>query len=481
MTTGATTRRPRGEGSIWEVTGANGTYWRGSVPLMDGTKKYFREDTQEAADAVRKILLQQALSGSLIRSSAIGKVRDEVRAWIRSREAAPGKDTRRQARKPLAPGTAKGYYRALDQLICRDKSAGMTFCLGDMKMDAVQQGHVQRWLDDLMDTHAKMRVRNIDDGTQRFADDQLSGSYLRQAYSVLSQTFDSLIRTGAVTSNPVKAVDRPTQGRTNSRPLRPDDLADILMAASNDRLYARWLIAFTLGLRPGEVIALRWDIDVDFESKTITVQGQLAEAGGIHYSPATKTEDIRVLPMGDSIYAALKDHREDQKLEKQEAGDSWKQLLHNENVVDLVFRGVDGRAISPRQDAKYWDKLVLESGIQGSVKRYVSRHTAASYLLADGTDAVTTASILGHSSPKMTLDVYAHAVPGTEKEAIKGLDARLEAARLRGQRRLLEDPDRTIEDINDEREGLGLELFSVPKPKPAAEEARKRRTARSGG
>lgn len=481
MTTGATTRRPRGEGSIWEVTGATGTYWRGSVPLMDGTKKYFREETQDAAEVARKILLQQAQSGSLLRSAALGKVRDEVRAWIDSRQAAPGKDYRRSARKPLAPGTASGYYRALDQLICRDKSSGMTFCLGDMRVDAVQQGHVQRWLDDLMETTGKMRKRNVDEGTQRFDGNYLSGSYLRQAYSVLSQTFDHLLKQGVLTSNPVRNVGRPTQARTNSRPLKPEDLGAVLTAAESERLYARWLIAFTLGLRPSEVIALRWREDIDLNGKMIIAQGQLSELGGIHYVPSTKTEDIRFLPMDDHIHASLLAHKARQDQERLDAGDSWKELLYDDEPLDLVFRGIDGRAISPRQDSKLWDQLVLESGIQGPVKRYISRHTAASYLLAGGTDVVTTASILGHSSPKMTLDVYAHAFPGVKEEAIKALSETLQSALLKGRQKLLEDPDRSIEDVNDERAALGLDPLPIPKPQSITEEPRQRRTARRTG
>src|SRR5438128_12696410 len=120
-----TLRRKRGEGSVWEQTRADGTnYWRGSVPLLDGSKKYFTAETKEAAEAVRAILLGQARSGHLMRSTPVGKVRDEVSSWIIGRTAG-GSSSKGSARKALDPATAQGYKRSLEQLICRPKSGGM--------------------------------------------------------------------------------------------------------------------------------------------------------------------------------------------------------------------------------------------------------------------------------------------------------------------------------------------------------------------
>ena len=47
------------------------------------------------------------------------------------------------------------------------------------------------------------------------------------------------------------------------------------------------------------------------------------------------------------------------------------------------------------------------------------RHTNASLLLAGGVDAANIASLLGHSSPRITLDVYTHATGMTDSAADK--------------------------------------------------------------
>ena len=49
------------------------------------------------------------------------------------------------------------------------------------------------------------------------------------------------------------------------------------------------------------------------------------------------------------------------------------------------------------------------------------RHTAASLMIAGGTDVATVAGILGHSQPSTTLDIYTHAFDKNKKAASAGL------------------------------------------------------------
>jgi integrase len=51
------------------------------------------------------------------------------------------------------------------------------------------------------------------------------------------------------------------------------------------------------------------------------------------------------------------------------------------------------------------------------------RHTCATLMLrSSNADLGTVSKMLGHSSVKVTLDVYAHVMPGQQKEALRSLD-----------------------------------------------------------
>jgi integrase len=50
------------------------------------------------------------------------------------------------------------------------------------------------------------------------------------------------------------------------------------------------------------------------------------------------------------------------------------------------------------------------------------RHTFATLTLAKGANVKPVSKMLGHSSIRVTLDVYAHIMPGMQSDALKTLD-----------------------------------------------------------
>ncbi len=54
------------------------------------------------------------------------------------------------------------------------------------------------------------------------------------------------------------------------------------------------------------------------------------------------------------------------------------------------------------------------------------RHTAASLMIASGTDVTTVAGILGHAQPSTTLDIYSHAFEKNKREASAALQKELD-------------------------------------------------------
>lgn len=57
-----------------------------------------------------------------------------------------------------------------------------------------------------------------------------------------------------------------------------------------------------------------------------------------------------------------------------------------------------------------------------ALRLHQARHTFASFMIAAGVNAKALCSIMGHSSIKVTFDLYGHLMPGAEAEAAKLLD-----------------------------------------------------------
>jgi integrase len=168
-------------------------------------------------------------------------------------------------------------------------------------------------------------------------------------------------------------------------------------------------LLLTTGMRVGEVAALKW-IDLNLAEDKITLRKE-----------TTKTKRGRTITLFPETTEALKRHRED--------------LL---DYAPFITKWDAEGPVFPRWDGGPWKVTTLSSAIVRKagkiegvprIRTHDLRHTHASDLLAAGVPVTTVSARLGHSSPKITLEVYAHAIPGEEDLAAKLGAARLQAAR----------------------------------------------------
>ena len=70
----------------------------------------------------------------------------------------------------------------------------------------------------------------------------------------------------------------------------------------------------------------------------------------------------------------------------------------------------------------------LEAAGLPDVRVHDLRHTTATALLVAGVHPKIVQDLLGHSTVTTTLDTYSHLIPGLHEDAIRRLDALLNAA-----------------------------------------------------
>ena len=90
---------------------------------------------------------------------------------------------------------------------------------------------------------------------------------------------------------------------------------------------------------------------------------------------------------------------------------------------DLVFPAWNGTPWAPNSFGAAWSKLSSE--LELGVSFHALRHTHASYLLHLNVDPVTISKRLGHSSPAVTLSIYAHLIKQDDRKAANAINAAL--------------------------------------------------------
>jgi len=86
-----------------------------------------------------------------------------------------------------------------------------------------------------------------------------------------------------------------------------------------------------------------------------------------------------------------------------------------------VFASTIGTPAEPRNINRRWDKLRERAGLDG-LKLHGVRHGCATFMLAAGVPSRAIMELLGYSGISVTMNTYAHVLPGLRQEATDATD-----------------------------------------------------------
>jgi integrase len=208
--------------------------------------------------------------------------------------------------------------------------------------------------------------------------------------TVLSKAYQLALRSDRVDRNPVRSVERRTEGDGRIRYLRPEEEVRLKKAITDlcPGHMPALIFALHTGLRKSEQFGLRWN-DVDMNRKVIIV-------------PHPKNNRSREITMNETCFAVITD------LYKKRPDD------------DRVFRS-DRYNKRPIIDIrKAFERALKEAKIE-DFTWHCLRHTFITRLVQAGVDLRTVQYLAGHQSLAMT-GRYAHFAPGLNQAAVKRLD-----------------------------------------------------------
>lgn len=197
--------------------------------------------------------------------------------------------------------------------------------------------------------------------------------------------------------------------RRGGRSLTPVEAKALLGAARGDRLEALYVTMLSLGLRRGEALGLAWE-DVDLDKGILRVRQAVKLEGGRLVIGEVKTAGSRrSLNLPGRLVEVLRAHRLRQLEERLAAGERW----HHQG---LVFTTTVGTPIDPHNRRRSFVSLCKRAGL-GHWHPHELRHSAASIMLAQGVPLEVVSDVLGHSSIRITKDVYGHVMEPQKRQA----------------------------------------------------------------
>ena len=241
----------------------------------------------------------------------------------------------------------------------------------------------------------------------------LATSTVSRVRSVLAQALDQAIRWGWVYRNVASFARPPKMVRTEGRTLTIDQARTFLAALQDHNNEALYTLMLATGLRRGEVLGLMWT-DLDFKRSVVKVQRQLKRTDeGLEVSDTKTLSSRRTINLAEPMIRLMASHRKRQSEARLRLGDAW-------TDSGFIFTSSVGTAIDPRNLLRDFKQVCLKAGL-GDWHLHELRHSAASLMLAQGVKLQVVSEVLGHSSIRMTADVYGHILDPDRESAAQAI------------------------------------------------------------
>jgi integrase len=327
---------------------------------------------QEAQVALRRRELN-APSGITLEEAAECWLRDARVGVVRTRSG-----------EPYKPSAIRTYESALRNFLLPE--------LGQLRISAITRARIQ----DLVD---------------RLVAEGRAPSTVTNAILPLRAIYRRALAREQLAANPTQRLAMPKQRPGRDRVAEPREVEALLRVLPGPHRVL-WAGAVFTGLRRGELQALHWSA-VDLEAEILRVEASWDRVAGL-VEPKSRS-GRRSVPIPAALHGELAAQR----------------LRQGAGGRGFVFSADGTKPFDPSNEIRAARRIWTEAELEG-LGFHQARHFYASLMVASGVNLKALCSFMGHSSVTVTLDRYAHLMPGNEREAAERLGAYLDRARAAG-------------------------------------------------
>ncbi|WP_321476892.1 tyrosine-type recombinase/integrase [uncultured Paludibaculum sp.] len=237
----------------------------------------------------------------------------------------------------------------------------------------------------------------------------LAAKTVRHVWGVIHAALANGMRLGFLRANVATPCHLPPLDQRESKALDATQTDFYLSAAKGHYLHPILVLAVATGCRRGELLALTWQ-DFDAGRSMLTVTKSLEQTkAGLRIKPP-KNMKPRLVKLPQMAVDVLQAHRVEQAKRRQTFGPDY------QTDPDLIFAGPDGSFLRPDTVTAAACLLANRAGLKG-IGMHSLRHSHGSQLLSAGVPLPAVSKRLGHSSPRITAEIYSHALPNDEEAA----------------------------------------------------------------
>lgn len=342
----------------------------------NGERKRFSKTlpTKKEAQAAELEMLNQLVSGGIQRVAPM-----TTATWI---------NTWLNNHKPnIAATTRAGYEEKIRNYIIP--------AFGPIPISNLQAAGIQAWVKGM--------------STQG-----LAPRTIKSAYQCLYSSLKTAVILRMIPHNPCEGVVLPTIEPYAIQVYDNAEIQAALNAAEGHNIYLLVFLALAVGLRRGELCALKWS-HINFDKRIIHIIESRATTKGKVFTKDPKSHaGRRTITVGPNTCEILKQAKAEYEEKKEAYGQSFCK-------EDYVICKKNGYPYHPDSLTQKWDRFMAKHNLR-HIRLHDLRHTCATAMAENHIDTKTIQVRIGHASSKTTTDIYIHRTQAMDDNAADIMD-----------------------------------------------------------
>jgi integrase len=274
---------------------------------------------------------------------------------------------------------------------------------------------------------AQIKEENIEEFVSSLP--HLSNKRINNILVPLKILFKTATRRKEIKENPCQYIKPLKVGKAQIDLLTFEEVRRFLKKV-DPHYHAYFFTAFFTGMRPNELIALRWE-DIDFSGKKTAVRR--GRVRGVEGPPKTHSSyrDVEIL---SPLFEVLKKHEVETRLKFRSP---------------YVFLSrVEGLIHLDNLRKRHWYPTLERARLRPR-RMYETRHTFATLMLGSGENPHWVARMMGHSSTDMLFEHYSRWIPNLTHRDGSAFLSQWEKSFSNGHRMDTKDPKRQKEGVEE--------------------------------